>query len=117
MAEIEHTDVTSGNRVYFGEAATAYQHGLADGATAERVRLYAMLGNDHYVFFTEDGWTTEHSIECRLSGHMHECDYHTMMAPFANEHGAEMPGRWRIVSVDADSDPVLKSANMPGGQQ
>jgi len=81
-------------------------------AAAERERLYAELGNDHYVIFTEDGWTTEHSIECRLSGHMHECVYHVLMAPFANERGAEMPGRWRSPPSIATGEPVLARAEL-----
>jgi hypothetical protein len=44
-----------------------------------RAALYAELGNDHYVIFTEEARTTERSIECRLSGHVHECADHALM--------------------------------------
>lgn len=76
-------------------------------AAAERERLYAELGNDHYVIFTEDRWTVEHSIECRLSGHMPECAYHAAVARVAFEFDQGIAGRWRIVSINADGEPEL----------
>jgi len=70
-----------------------------DFVEAERKRLYAEIGNDHWVVFTEDGWSTEHSIQCRLSGHMHECEYHTAVGRMIAEHGPPPPGRVKILSL------------------
>jgi hypothetical protein len=72
------------------------------------------LGNDHYVIVTEKGWTTEHSIERRLSGHMHKRAYDALMARFAKERGAGMPGRLRIISLDGDGEPVVARADLIG---
>lgn len=71
-------------------------------AAAERARLYAELGSDHYVIFTEDRFTVEHSAECRLSGQMHECDYHAAVARVADGIDGPDPdqlGRWRITGI------------------
>lgn len=76
-------------------------------ATAERERLYAELGNDHYVIFTEDRWTIEHSVECRLSGHMPECAYHAAIAGAATEYDPGMAGRWRITAISSYGIPPL----------
>lgn len=40
------------------------------------IELGEALGieNAHYVVFTEDGWTIEHSMGCRLSGDMTQCE-------------------------------------------
>src|SRR6266496_4184243 len=62
----------------------------------ERARVRAELGNDHYVIFTGDRWTVEHSVECKLSGHMHECDYHAAVARIATWHEPDRDGRWRV---------------------
>jgi hypothetical protein len=40
---------------------------------AERERIYAELGNDHYAVFGADTWFTEHSVECRLAGQLLTC--------------------------------------------
>ena len=80
-----------------------------------RAQVYAELGNDHYVIFTEDGWTTEHSVECRLSGHMHECAIHSAIAEWAADD-PRLQGRWRIVSAEGPV-PVLERADLiPGGE-
>lgn len=81
---------------------------------AERERVYAELGNDHHVIFTEDRWTVEHSVECRLSGHMHECAYHAAVAAVADEPRPEMAGRWRIAGIDAAGLPILTPADPSG---
>lgn len=73
-------------------------------------RIYDHLGHDHYVIFTEDGWTTEHSVECRLSGHMHECAVHSAIAEWAADD-PRLQGRWRIVSADGPV-PVLERAEI-----
>jgi hypothetical protein len=83
-----------------------------------RERLYEQLGNEHYVIFTENGWSTEHSVECRLSGHMHECAYHAAIGRvFADQdpEGTEgwfMLGRWKITGI-SDGVPDLERAEMP----
>lgn len=78
-------------------------------AAAERARLYAELGNDHYVIFTRDGWTTEHSVECRLSGRMSECEWHEAVRRFAGEFDPDLLGRWRITGV-SEGRPGLERA-------
>jgi hypothetical protein len=85
-------------------------------AAAERERIYALLGNDHFVIFTEDRWTIEHSVDCRLSGRMHECGYHAAVARITAEFDPEMLGRWRIDGEDLPSlvraDPAAEA--VPG---
>lgn len=81
-----------------GEIA-AWEAAATAAAEAERERLYAELGNDHYVIFTEDRFTVEHSVECKLGGHMHECTYHAAIAEAADEPDPEMFGRWRITGI------------------
>ncbi len=105
-------NVSSGGRVFFGEAAAAYAQGLTDGAATERKRIYALLGEDHYVIFTADRWTIEHSVECRLSGHMHECEYHAATDRFA-EFDPDMAGRWRIDGIDSEGLPELVRVDGP----
>jgi hypothetical protein len=78
---------------------------------AGRERVCAELGNDHYVTFTEDRWTVEHSVECRLSGQMHECAYHAAVALVADLPLPNMTGRWRIAGIDASGLPILTSAD------
>ena len=95
--------------------ATAHEAFCA-GWEAQRERLYAELGNDHYVIFTEDHWTIEHSVECRLSGHMHECEYHTAARRAADECNP-WPGRWRINGIDGDGLPSLERAGQPGEEE
>lgn len=83
-------------------------------AAAERERVYAELGSDHHVIFTEDRWTVEHSVECRLSGQMPECAYHAAVAAVADEPRPEMAGRWRIAGIDAAGLPILTPAGPIG---
>jgi hypothetical protein len=45
---------------------------------------------------------------------MHECAYHARIAPFANDHGPEMPGRWRIDSFDSEDMLSLTRAGPIG---
>ena len=97
--------------------ATAHEAFCA-GWEAQRERLYAELGNDHYVIFTEDHWTIEHSVECRLSGHMPECAYHTAIAEAATEYDPEMEGRWRITAISSYGiPPLLERAGQPGEEE
>jgi hypothetical protein len=82
-------------------------------AAAERERIYDLLGHDHYVIFTEDRWTVEHSVECKLSGHMHECRYHEAIALIADEYDPATLGRWRIDDIDDEGLPSLTRADNP----
>jgi len=77
------------------------------GILSERQRLCDELGHDHYVIFTEDRWTIEHSVECRLSGHMATCRYHEAVALIADEPRADLLGRWRIDQIDSEGLPAL----------
>lgn len=89
---------------------------IAMAVAAERERIYAELGNDHYVIFTEDRWTIEHSVECRLSGHMPECTYHEAIARIAAEYDPGMAGRWRIDGIDSEGLPNLLRQGGEGGK-
>jgi hypothetical protein len=80
-------------------------------AAAERERIYTLLGNGHFVIFTEDRWTIEHSVGCRLGGQMHECEYHAAVARIAGEFDPDMAGRWRIDGIDDDGLPSLARAD------
>jgi hypothetical protein len=83
--------------------------------TAERQRIYAQLGNDHYVIFTEDNWTVEHSVECRLSGRMHECSWFEAIRRITTGWEPAMLGRWRITGI-SEGLPDLERAEgeVPG---
>jgi hypothetical protein len=84
---------------------------MNEAAAAERERIYAELGNDHHVIFTEDRWTVEHSAECRLSGQMPECAYHAAVALVADLPLPNMAGRWRITGIDSSGLPILTPAD------
>jgi hypothetical protein len=116
----DHKHVT-----WTGDVATCDTCGLTSEMTArfarevqeyERERIYTELGNEHHVIFTEDGWTVEHSVECRLSGHMHECAYYTAIASIAGQFEPGFAGRWRIAAINGDGKPELERAKMPGGE-
>jgi hypothetical protein len=65
------------------------------------------------VIVTEKGWTTEHSIECRLSGHMHK----RLPRPDGRVREGALrrhAGRLRIVSLDGDGEPVVARADLVG---
>jgi hypothetical protein len=105
---------------HYGHERAAFYAGAAAAypviAAAERDRLYTQLGNDHHVIFTEDGWTVEHSVECRLSGHMHECAYFTAVQEIADEYDPGNAGRWKITDIDDEGLPSLERAEAPSGQ-
>lgn len=88
-------------------------------AVIRRVRehLYEQIGNDHWVIFTEDGWSTEHSIECRLSGHMHECVYHEAIRRVSGNRDpgeiAPMLGRWKITSISEGLPGLERAETQP----
>jgi len=99
------TDI-AGDLIVWRDAAVA----------AERERLYAELGNDHYVIFTEDRWTIEHSVECRLSGHMHKCAYHEAIRGMVTAgYGPEAEGRWRITAISSGGYPPILERATSGG--
>ena len=84
---------------------------------AERERIYAELGNEHLVIFTEDAWTMEHSVDCRLSGAMADtCEYWLALkrAAVTDEPRPEMLGRWKITGIDSEGLPSLERAEVPG---
>lgn len=83
--------------------AKAIEHAVA----AERERIYDLLGRDHYVIFTEDRWTVEHSVDCRLSGRMPECEYHAAVVRISGEFDPAMAGRWLITAIDPNGEPAL----------
>jgi hypothetical protein len=80
----------------------------------ERKRLFAELGNDHFVIFKPDGWTTEHSVECRLSGRMSECKWHEAVKRIADGYDPELAGRWRIADIDSEGLPSLERVEGTG---
>lgn len=64
---------------------------------------------DHFVILSEDRWTVEHSMACRLSGTMDECHYHQAVANVMD--GVPPPedwGRWRITDIDSEGCPSLE---------
>ncbi len=75
--------------------------------------LEQRLGADHYVIFSEDRWIVEHSLACRISGHMAECEYHQAIAEV---YGHRLViGRWRITEIDEMGMPSLERAPAVGG--
>jgi hypothetical protein len=87
---------------------------LEAAVPAIRQQVYDELGHDHYVIFTEDRWTIEHSVECRLSGQMHECAIHRAISEaFWGAPDPDQFGRWRVVSIDgAGGWPQLERAEI-----
>ena len=49
-------------------------------------------------------------MECKLSGHMHECGYHTAVRAIADEYDPGRPGRWRITGI-SEGLPDLERAD------
>jgi hypothetical protein len=67
-----------------------------------------LLGDGHFVTFTNDRYTVEHSIDCRLGGAMDECKAHTAVQRLADRgFDPALVGRWRIASVNEDGIPDL----------
>jgi hypothetical protein len=94
-----------------GDMVTEPSRVIAEAVAAERKRIYDELGHDHFVIFTADRWTVEHSVECRLSGHMHECEYHVALRCITKRKPKrDMLGRWRIASIDSGGLPDLVRA-------
>lgn len=84
---------------------------LEAAVPAIRQQVYDELGHDHYVIFTEDRWTVEHSVACRLSGRMSECEYHAAVDEvFWGAPDPDQLGRWRISGIDSAGMPDLERA-------
>lgn len=82
---------------------------------AERRRIYDQLGHDHFVIFAEDGWTVEHSVDCRLAGDVTTgCAYWVALkyAGVTDAVDPEMLGRWRIDGIDSEGLPSLSRAEL-----
>jgi hypothetical protein len=77
--------------------------------------LAERLGAGHYVIFTEDRWTVEHSVECRLSGQMHTCAWHKAVQRITGEFDSAMEGRWLIKEIDSEGLPLLERAEASDG--
>lgn len=100
--QADHEEGVRDGRSYHQVAEHQVRRLIAGAVAAERARLYAELGNEHYVIFTEDRFTVEHSVECKLSGHMHECAVHAVIAAAAGDMDGpdpDMLGRWRITGI------------------
>jgi hypothetical protein len=105
----DHEEGVRDGRSYHQVAEHQVRRLIAGAVAAERERIYAHLGNDHYVTFTEDGWTTEHSAECRLSGQMGDCDWLAAVRVIAAWFDPGMLGRWRITGI-SEGLPDLERA-------
>jgi hypothetical protein len=111
--QADHEEGVRDGRSYFEVADHQVRRLIAAAVIAERERIYAELGVDHYVIFTEDAWTLVHSADCRLAGDMVSgCTYWTALkhADLTNELAPEMLGRWRIGSIDSEGLPSLVRA-------
>lgn len=88
---------------------------LIDEATDELLTaLYDFLGPDHFVTFTEDRWTVEHSLACRLTGAMEQCVYHQAVANVMDGPPPDDAlGRWRITDIDEEGCPAMVRAETP----
>lgn len=86
---------------------------LTAAAPLIEAEIYDRLGHDHYVIFTDDGWSVEHSVECRLSGHMHECEIHRAIGRWAEAEARHPLGRWRFTGWATGGVPVFERADAP----
>lgn len=75
-------------------------------------KQYTIRSDDdrHFVIFSRDRWTVEHSLACRRSGHMHECEFHSAVVKAIEYNDGELLptpiyGRWEIVGVLVDGFP------------
>lgn len=67
---------------------------------------------DHFAVFTDDRWTVEHSLDCRMNGEMVTCKYHRAIeALIADWTDPEVRGRWKITDVGSEGLPALERAN------
>jgi hypothetical protein len=83
---------------------------IAGVQAEERERVYAVLGNDHHVTFTDDGWVIEHSVTCRLAGTMADCENNQAVRLLAEEVGLARTGRWLITGINSEGFPRLVRA-------
>lgn len=76
---------------------------------ARKYHLCVGCFGDHFVVFSEDHWTVEHSVACRVSGAMAACDFHYAIARVADADNNLM-GRFRICEIDSEGLPSLVRA-------
>lgn len=56
---------------------------------------------DHFVNFTDDGWSIEHSLECRMSGEMQRgCDVEAEVRRLTNDGDPGERGRFLVVVAE-----------------
>lgn len=70
--------------------------------------------SSHYVNFTDDSWSVEHSLQCRMDGEMQRgCAYERAVRLVSDDWMQPPPeqlGRWRITEIDSDGLPALERA-------
>ena len=74
--------------------------------------LAELLGNEHYVTYTEDDFTVEHSLDCRLSGKMQEpCEFHHAAGLTFSVYS--LAGRHLITGIDQNGYAELEAGPAP----
>lgn len=76
------------------------------GANAALIALKASQP-DHLVHFGIDGWTMQHSMECRLEGRLFECTVNAAAEEYFSEAEDTPPFGWRFVVALEDGGLVL----------
>ena len=86
--------------------------GESEGSLGVTTKYHLCVGcfDDHFVVFTAEAWTVEHSFACRLSGAMSDCPYTRTIQKIADESDPDMLGRWRILDIDSEGLPSLERA-------
>lgn len=94
---------------------SSYPPRLIDKATDElEAAIYDLLGRDHVAIFTEDRWSVEHSLACRLSGQMPDCEYHKAVANVMDGPPTDdMLGRWKLTGIDNEGCPAMEREMRP----
>ncbi len=73
--------------------------------------LAELLGNEHYVTYSEDGWVVEHSLDCRLAGTLGTCNFNEAAGEMGPNLDDEFQlGRYRMF-VKGHVTMVLESVN------
>lgn len=91
---------------------TYSQDGRAELHAQAFVALGALIESrpHHFVTFTPEKWTLEHSMECRLSGEMvGHCRFEAAVQNIAADFEEGLIGRWRLDNIDKDL-PLLVEA-------
>ncbi len=121
MTEKAWADMTDGERLrkrlgaYEFHAAMCGDRQVLKLSVDQAVEVLGSVWPDHFVIFTEDRWTVEHSFACRLSGEMHACPAHKAIATIAEDgYDVNMVGRWRITRVDSEGLPSLERTPQSG---